>query len=255
MRHLSFKEQVHAALNNERSRWFFPVNNILALIIVASTMVVILETVPELFVRWGDFFIYAEYTVLTIFGIEYLLRLWSAPNRLRYVTSFYGLIDLVSIVPSVFILLTPDAIAYHTLGIVRILRVLRLLRTLRLVQLVIPKQQRDRLSKELHNGQSLINFEIYVFALATVVILSATLMYVIEGHIPGTHIPSIPHGMWWAIVTISTVGYGDFVPITAAGRVVASLTMLAGLGLFVLMLTVVGHIMQIILFGSKLDKS
>ena len=255
MRHKSLKEQIQDVLNNEHSRWFFPVNNVLALIILVSTAIVVLETVPELFARWHDFFIYAEYTVLTIFSIEYLLRLWSAPNRLRYATSFYGLIDLVSIVPSIFILVTPDAITYHTLGIIRILRVLRLLRTLRLVQLVIPKRQRDRINKELHNGQSLINLEIYVFALATVVILSATLMYVVEGHLPGTHIPSIPHGMWWAIVTISTVGYGDLVPITSMGRVIASLTMLAGLGLFVLMLTVVGHIMQIILFGTKLEKS
>lgn len=252
MRH-TMRQKIDFALNNERSRSFLAINYILALIIVVSVTIVIVETVPGYFARWHDFFIYAEYTILTIFGIEYLIRLWSAPHRLRYATSFYGLIDLVSILPSIFIILTPNAIIYHTLGIVRILRVLRLLRTLRLVQLVIPKRQRERIVHELNDGQSLINLEIYWFALITVVVLSATLMYVVEGHIPGTHFPSIPHAMWWSIVTITTVGYGDLVPMTAVGRVVATLTMIAGLGLFVLMLTVVGHILQILLFGSNIE--
>lgn len=254
MSNRTLRAAVCRTLNDENSRWFFPVNNLLAVIIVASTFVVILETVPELFARWRDFFIYAEYTVLAIFSVEYALRIWSAPNRLRYITSFFGIIDLLSIVPSLFILLTPDAITYHTLGVIRILRVLRLLRTFRLVRLVIPKRHRDRISKELYNGQSLINLEIYFFALATVVVFAGTLMYLVEGHVPGSHFTSIPDGLWWAIVTITTVGYGDTYPITLAGRLVATATMISGLGLFVLMLTVVGHIMQIILFGTKLGK-
>ncbi len=254
MRPRTVRERVDTVLNSEHSRWFFPINNLLALIIIASTFIVVLETVPEYCARWHDLFIYAEYTVLTIFSVEYVLRVWSAPNRIKYMTSFFGIVDLLSIVPSIFILVTPDAITYHTLGVTRILRVLRLLRTFRLVHLVIPKRHRDRITREVQNGQSLINLEIYLFALATVVVFAGTLMYIVEGHVPGTHFTSIPEGLWWAVVTITTVGYGDTYPITLAGRLVATVTMVAGLGLFVLMLTVVGHIMQIILFGSTLDK-
>lgn len=253
MSRVSAREKVHQILSDEKARWFFPVNNVIALFIVASVIVVILETVPELYAKYAELFLIAEYGILTLFGIEYALRVWSAPDRIRYMTSFFGLIDLISILPGVLLIFMPGVITYHALGVLRILRVLRLLRTFRLVKLVIPKRQRESIAREFHDSSALINLEIYLFALTCVVILSGTFMYVVESAVPGSHFQSIPDGLWWAIVTISTVGYGDTVPITAVGKAIATVTMLAGLALFVLMLTVVGRAMQLALFGTSID--
>ena len=251
---MSLREKVHYVLSDEKSPWFFPVNNVIALVIVAATILVILETDEPLYNQYARYFLLAEFAVLIVFSIEYALRVWSSPQPLRYMTSFFGIIDLLSIVPGVFLILFPTSVTYHTLGIIRILRVLRLLRTFRLVRLVIPKHHRERMSREFKNTVTLINLEIYLFALATVIVFSGTLMYLAESHLPESKFHSIPDGLWWAIVTVSTVGYGDIVPMTALGRVIATFTMLAGLGLFVLMLTVVGRVMQVVLFGSRIDK-
>ncbi len=249
----TLRERIHYVLSDERSPWFFPVNNVIAAVIIFATVIVILETVQPLFETYSRLFIVAEMVVLTIFTIEYVLRIWSSPNPVRYMTSFFGIIDFLSIIPGLFLILLPNAITYHTLGIIRILRVLRLLRTFRLVRLAIPKRHRERMSRQFHNSITLINFEIYVFALVMVVVFSGTLMYIVEGGLPNSHFSSIPDGLWWAVVTISTVGYGDLVPISALGKIIATATMFAGLGLFVLMLTVVGRVMQVILFGTTID--
>lgn len=250
---MTLREKVHHVLSDERSPWFFPVNNVIALIIIAATIVVILETVEPLYLEYARYFLIAELAVLSIFSIEYALRVWSSPDPLKYITSFFGIIDLLSIVPGFFLVFFPGSVTYHTLGIIRILRVLRLLRTFRLVRLVIPRKHRERISQELRNSETLVNLEIYLFALATVVVFSGTLLYIAEGHLPQSEIKSIPDGLWWSIVTVSTVGYGDIVPVTALGRFIATGTMLLGLGLFVLMLTVVGRAMQLALFGSRID--
>lgn len=253
-RKIALRHAVCRALSDEHSHWFFPVNNTIALVIVASTLVVILETVPSFGATYGHVFVYAEYVFLTIFSFEYMLRVWSAPKPLRYMSSFFGIIDLVAILPGIFLIAAPGAVTYHTLGVLRILRVLRLLRTIRLVRFIIPKRQRERIAEHLKNGTSLINVQIYAFALACVVILAGTLMYVAEGQIPDTKFTSIPVGMWWALVTVSTVGYGDLVPVTTIGKMVGSLTIFLGLGLFVLLLTVVGQTLQIVLFGSSIEE-
>jgi voltage-gated potassium channel len=218
----SVRKNIHRAFNDERARWFLSVNNIIAIIIITSTAFLILETVPEYYKQYEGFFRTAELLIITFFAVEYMLRLWSAPQPMRYITSFFGIIDFLAVLPGIIFLVNPASLAYHTLGLLRILRILRLLRTLRLIHLVLPPHYRQRIAREFRNSEMWINLEIYFSTLITVVIFSGTLIYLIEGAIPGSTFTSIPAGLWWAVVTITTVGYGDLVPITIAGKFVAT---------------------------------
>ncbi|HWO07614.1 MAG TPA: potassium channel family protein [Candidatus Paceibacterota bacterium] len=105
------------------------------------------------------------------------------------------------------------------------------------------------------HGVAIFNIEIYLFALLCIVVISGSLLYVVESQVPGSSFASIPAGMWWAVVTITTVGYGDLVPFTVVGRIIAALTMLPGLIMFALLVAVMGRTMQTVLFGSPIDES
>jgi len=238
------------AFQNEESKLYFSLNNFIALAILASVVTVIFETVPSFTASYADIFYTLEWIFLVIFGVEYALRIYTAKDKRGYVLSPIGILDLAALLPSLALLGLPLQ-SLAILWVLRLLRILRLLRTIRLVRFIAPDARtRSRLGKFVHEIQW-INIEIYLFALLLVVVFSATLMFVAEGHIPGTHFPTIPDGMWWAIVTITTVGYGDMVPLTVMGKVIAGLTMICGLALFALMLVVVGHAAQRALFGSE----
>ncbi len=240
---------LHNAFQNEKAKVFYVVNDLVALVILASVTTVILETVPELFSRYQGVFVTIEIFFLVFFTVEYILRIYTAPNRLKYIFSPLGLLDAIALLPSLFLLGATTEL--HLLWVFRLLRILRLLRTARLVRFLAPrKQDRERITRIASNVHW-INIEIYLFALMLVVVFSATLMHFAEGMLPGSHFATIPDGMWWAIVTITSVGYGDAVPVTALGKVIASGTMLAGLALFGIMLVVVGKSLQEALFGSE----
>jgi len=249
----SVRARIGAVLNDERSRWYFFINDAIAFIIVISVCMLILETVPSIGVKYAVQFRIAETIVMTIFTVEYLLRIWVAERRMRYMGSFFGIIDLVAIVPGLLAALFPAAFAYHTLSIFRILRVLRILRTLRLVRFVLPSKRRVQMARDMANGIAIFNIEIFLFAFFSAVVLAGALMHAIEGTVPGTKFASIPDGMWWAMVTMTTVGYGDYVPATVGGKIVASFTMLAGLVFLALLVAVMGRTMQTVLFGSPLE--
>ncbi len=239
---------------DERSKLFFPVNNLISLFILCSVVIVILQSVPSLDATYGTLFNHLEVFFLFFFLGEYLLRIYSASNRTRYLTSAFGIIDVVSLVPSLIAYLTVGLPGPILFWVARLLRILRLLRTLRLVRFIAPtKNSRSRFAQFVKHVHWL-NIEIYLFALMLVVTFSATLMYAAEGTLPETHFPTIPDAMWWAIVTITTVGYGDMVPQTVFGKFIASITMIAGLALFALMLVVVGQAAQRLLFGSSVGE-
>ncbi len=192
----------------------------LMICIVLSVGVVLLDTVPDIHARYGSLLYILEWLFTLFFTAEYALRLWSINNRLLYTKSFYGLVDLASILPTYLSLFIPGAQSFL---VIRILRVLRVFRVLRLVQFV---GEGEMLMTALANSRRKIT--VFIMTVLAMVVVFGSLMYVIEG--PDTGFTSIPKSIYWAIVTLTTVGYGDLTPATPLGQAVASLVMIMGYG-------------------------
>lgn len=186
--------------------------------ILVSLVVFTLESIPSIGSTWTKPLRYAEYAFTAIFTIEYLLRLYCSPKPKSYATSFYGVIDLLAILPTYIAFFFPS-VAF--MGVVRLLRVMRIFRVLKLVRYL---QDSNILLRSLLMAKR----KIFIFfnTVAILVTILGSLIYVIEG--PANGFTSIPQSIYWAIVTITTVGYGDLIPQTALGKAVASVTMLLG---------------------------
>jgi len=192
----------------------------LIIAIVLSVLVVMLESVTEYRAQFGELFKYLEWTFTLLFTVEYIARIVSIGKPIRYVLSFYGLVDLLSLLPSYLALIFPPAYFLVDIRTIRLLRVFRILKLTRYM----------RASRILGDAIKNSSAKIAVFLLVvfTIVIIAGTLMYLIEGEEHGFN--NIPHSIYWAIVTLTTVGYGDIAPTTALGQIVASALMIMGYG-------------------------
>ncbi|WP_455912456.1 ion transporter [Pseudomonas putida] len=190
----------------------------LLLIILASLVIVILDSIQTVHDNYADVLAYIEWGFTIIFAIEYSLRLYCSPKPLRYAFSFYGLVDLLAIVPGILALYYSDA---QYLLIIRIIRMLRIFRVLKLSPYL---KQANYLMAALRGSKQKI--VVFLVSVCTLVTVFGTLMYVIEG--PEHGFTSIPKGIYWAIVTLTTVGFGDIVPKTPLGQVISSLVMITG---------------------------
>ena len=200
----------------------------LSILIVVNLVAVCLETIDSLFLEYKTIFVAVELVSVSIFSIEYVLRIWSRPSapdeygktatskRLGYIFSFTGIIDLLAILPSILPLL---------LGGVdlRWLRILRLMRLLKFSH--YSSALEDLFSAVQHERRS---FAATLYLLILAILISSSLIYVFEQNVQPEHFGSIPDAMWWTVVTLTTVGYGDIVPMTVAGKLVATLTALMG---------------------------
>src|SRR5919112_3166094 len=190
----------------------------LVLAIVLSVVVVMLDSVAAINARYGAELAVAEWCFTVLFTVEYLLRLWVSERPLRYAGSFYGIIDLAAIVPTYLAIVFP---AGRFLLALRVLRVLRVFRILKLAQYV---QEASVLSQALRASRHKII--VFITTVLTVVVISGSVMYMVEGAARG--FTSIPMSIYWAIVTMTTVGYGDLSPQTALGQTLASVLMIVG---------------------------
>jgi voltage-gated potassium channel len=191
---------------------------ILICLILLSVAAVILDSMVAFSKEYQTYLLRAEWFFTIIFTVEYAARIYSAKEPARYVRSFYGVIDLLSILPTYFNLLFPGL---NYLLIIRLLRVLRIFRVLKLLRYLT---EANILGRSIWLSRRKISvFFICVLVLATVF---GSLMFVIEG--PGNGFTSIPRSIYWTIVTITTVGFGDIVPQTVLGQAVATLAMLTG---------------------------
>jgi len=196
-------------------KWF---DIILILIIVASVAVIMLDSIAELHLNYGVLYFQLEIFFTAIFTVEYLVRIWCTPNRKGYMLSIYGIVDLLALLPTYLSLMLPKA---TPLLIIRLLRILRIFRVLRLLSLL--REANDLAAALQRSARKIFVFFSMVIVLATIF---GCLMYVVEGAEHGYD--SIPKSIYWAIVTITTVGYGDIIPQTPLGQVIASVGMLMG---------------------------
>ncbi len=188
--------------------------------IFASVAVVILDSISSVSVTYGSLFDRLEWGFTLLFTVEYLLRLSCVRHPLRYATSMFGIIDLLSFLPTYAAILFPEL---HVLLDVRVLRLLRVFRILKLVSYVA--EYRLLLGALSASRRKITIFLSFVFL---VVLVLGTTMYVVEG--PENGFTSIPTAVYWAITAVTTVGFGDIVPRTDVGRAIASVMMLIGWG-------------------------
>jgi len=240
------------AFLNKDSRSYTVVNNFLVGLILFSVLGVTLESVPSLMERWGAFFYWSELIVVSLFTVEYLINIFVAENKLGYIFSLWGLIDLIAILPSYFHLMD-----LRDIKLARTLRIIRFLRTIRMMRILkLAKSTTDRYHKSASQRINTLKLDLQIYAttLFSVIIICSTLIYYAERNTPGTPFTSIPAAMWWCVVTITTVGYGDMYPATLGGKLIAATAMIMGLALFGILMNVIGKAMMTSLFGTpKLD--
>ena len=194
---------------------------VLILSIIISVIVVMLDSVAALDLQYGTLFFYLEWFFTLVFTVEYVLRLICIGRPAKYAKSFYGIVDLLSILPSYISLLLP---AGKYLLVIRILRLLRVFRVLKLVQYV---GESNYLQRALWASRRKI--AVFLLSVFLLMIIFGSVMYIVEGGENG--FTSIPRSIYWAIVTMTTVGYGDISPQTSLGQAIASLVMILGYGI------------------------
>ena len=215
-----------------RKRGLSPTNIALAVFIVFASVVAIVATEPTIHNRNGRLFFLAEFVFGGVFVVEYLARLWVAPERpgpesgwrkrLRFMFSFSGLIDLLTIIAT----LTPGAPAGP------LLRAFRLLRVLRLAKLGRMSSAWRYIGEAISSRRA--ELFLSLFAGIGLMVFSATLLYLAEGDAQPDKFGSIPRALWWAVATLTTIGYGDIYPVTPIGKLLASVTAVTSIGLIAL---------------------
>lgn len=214
----SFKERIHVIIEGTDTPAGKLFDVCILVAIIASVLVVMLDSVLELRIAYGHYFAVAEWLFTILFTIEYALRLYSSPNRRAYAFSFFGVVDLLALLPTYLSLLF---VGTHYLLVVRILRILRIFRVFRLKSYM---QQAGFLAAAFKTSQHKIT--VFFLSLLLLVTIFGAVLYVVEG--PKHGFTSIPKSIYWAVVTLTTVGYGDISPKTPLGQAIASMVMITG---------------------------
>ena len=215
------KEELHTIIFKTETPEGRQFDTLLTYLIIASVLVVILETVTAYQrVYWRIFFV-LEWLFTLIFTVDYILRLYCSKKPLRYAGSFFGVVDLLSILPSY---LGIFFIGAQNLLIVRALRLLRIFRIFKMGHFV---KEGEIIVHALRASKT----KIYVFIsfVLLMALIIGSILYIIEGGV-NPNLNNIPKGIYWAIVTLTTVGYGDVVPITTIGKLLAGIVMVMGYG-------------------------
>ena len=194
---------------------------ILLILIIFSIILVMLESVKEIDKVYHKVLYYGEWIITIFFTIEYIARIITVKKPSKYIFSFYGIIDFVSTIP---LYLSFFIVGSQTLLTVRALRLLRVFRILKVTRYV---GESNKLVTALKNSR--VKIFVFLFAVIIIAIISGTLMYLIEGEESGFR--NIPVSVYWTIVTLTTVGYGDIAPITPLGQLIASFIMILGYGI------------------------
>ncbi len=219
-RPIPFKERLHEIIFEADTPEGKAFDVALLIAIVASVLVVILESVKEYQLKYGEWLYVFEWIFTIIFTIEYLLRLYTVNKPIKYASSFFGIIDLLAILPTFLSLIITGA---QTLLVIRILRLLRVFRIFKLGHFLI---EGDVLLRSLKASR--VKITVFLFFIVLMVTIIGAVMYLVEGGQGNEGFSNIPKSIYWAVVTMTTVGYGDITPTTEIGQFLSALVMILG---------------------------
>jgi len=194
---------------------------VLLVLIILSVVLVALESIEDFYNQYYYYLNIAEWAITIFFSIEYIIRLVAVHKPIKYIFSFYGIIDLLSTIPkylSLFLIGSQSLVALRALRLLRIFRILKMTRYI---------GESNTLMRALISSRAKIG--VFIFSVLVICIIFGTLMYMIESNESG--FSSIPKSIYWCIVTLTTVGYGDIAPVTALGQFMASVIMIMGYGI------------------------
>ena len=220
-RRADWRETIHTVIFEAETPGGKTFDVLLLIAIVLSLLTVILESVGRIHSAYGDVLIRIEWGFTVLFSIEYVLRVICVKRPFQYVRSFFGIVDLLAVLPTYLVLLVGGTQSFL------VIRGLRLLRVFRIFKLARYSAEAEVLGQAIR--ASLPKITIFMGAVLTIVMILGSVMYLIEG--PENGFASIPSSMYWAIVTMTTVGYGDVVPYSTLGKAFASMIMILGYGL------------------------
>lgn len=219
MKNKKLKHQLHVIISEADTPAGKAFDILLLLAILTSVFIVILDSVPSINQKFSNLFLYLEWTFTIFFTIEYFLRIFITTKPIKnYVFTFFGIIDFLAIVPTYLSLIISGT---QFLMVIRILRLIRVFRILKLGRYV---GATEVLKESMMNSRHKI--AVFLEIIVTIVVIMGSLMYIVEG--PENGFISIPIGIYWAIVTLTTVGYGDIAPLTVTGQFIASIIMIMG---------------------------
>ena len=191
---------------------------ILLLAIIISVIAVMLDSDKEIHKQYGRLLLIAEWVFTLLFTIEYILRIYCSTDKRKYTLSFMGIIDLLSIIPTYLIIFYAPIVALIDIRVLRLIRIFRIFK--------LSPYLRSGHTMQIALRSSRPKIIVFILSVSLVVIILGTLMYIVEGQQNG--FDNIPKSIYWAVVTLTTVGYGDVVPITTLGKTVAVFIMLLG---------------------------
>jgi voltage-gated potassium channel len=217
----TFRGKTYEVIFRHEPGWGRRFDAVLILLIIASVIAVMLDSVAAVSTRYSRELMAIEWAFTVLFSVEYLVRIWCVRDVRAYGLSFFGIIDLLSILPTYLSLLLPGG---QFLAVIRVLRVIRVFRVFKLARFL---GEASLLSTALRNARYKIS--VFLVTVLCIVIVVGSVMYLIEGSASG--FTSIPRGVYWAIVTLTTVGYGNIAPVTPLGQALAAFIMILGYGI------------------------
>lgn len=226
----SFRQRLHTLVYEADTPAGKTFDIVLLALILLSVLFVMLESVPSINASYGWFFTKAEWFLTIFFTFEYIARIVAIKKPSKYIFSFYGIVDLLAVLPTYLALFIPGT---QSLMVIRALRLLRVFRILKLFKFL---KEAKLLTTALKRSRPKII--VFLFAVLTIALLMGTVMYLIESEEAG--FTSIPRSIYWAIVTLTTVGYGDIAPITPLGQFFAAIIMILGYAIIAVPTGIVG---------------
>lgn len=205
--------------DTKAGKWF---DIVLLLLILASIAIVMIESVESYRIKYKQALYYSEWVITIFFTIEYIARIIVIAKPTKYIFSFFGLVDFFSTIPKYLLIFVVDANALLSIRALRLLRVFRVLKLARFVG------ESENLARSLKASRAKI--AVFLLAVMSMVVILGTVMYTLEAD-QDSGFDSIPRSVYWAIVTLTTVGYGDITPVTALGQFIASFIMIMGYGI------------------------